>query len=56
MAFLSRITPQAQATIAYHTLLLQDGGLLDILPQLVYLLALSLVFFLIAMWRFKFES
>jgi len=56
MAFLSRITPQAQATIAYHTLLLQDGGLLDILPQLAYLLALSLVFFLIAMWRFKFES
>jgi ABC-2 type transport system permease protein len=55
MAFLSRYTPQAQATIAYHTMLLQNGGLIDILPQIVYLLGLSLVFFLIAIWRFKFE-
>ena len=56
MATLARLTPQAQATIAYHTLILQNGGVLDILPQLAYLLALSLLFFLIAIWRFKFES
>jgi ABC-2 type transport system permease protein len=55
-ALLSRYTPQAQATIAYHSMLLQGGGLLDILPQIGYLLGLSLVFFLIAIWRFKFEQ
>ena len=55
MAFISRYTPQAQATIAYHTLVLQGGGMLDILPQVVYLLVLSLIFFGVAVWRFKFE-
>jgi ABC-2 type transport system permease protein len=55
MAFLSRYTPQAQATIAYHTMILQNGGLIDILPQIAYLLGLSIVFFVIAIWRFKFE-
>jgi len=55
LAFISRYTPQAQATIAYHTMILQNGGLVDILPQLIYLLALSMVFFGIAVWRFKFE-
>jgi ABC-2 type transport system permease protein len=56
MALLSRLTPQAQATIGYHTILLQGGGVVDILPQVVYLLGLSLVFFLIAIWRFRFEG
>jgi ABC-2 type transport system permease protein len=55
MALLSRYTPQAQATIAYHTMILQNGGLIDILPQLAYLVGLSVVFFVIAIWRFKFE-
>ena len=55
MAILSRYTPQAQATIAYHTMILQHGGLVDILPQIAYLIGLSLVLFVIAVWRFKFE-
>ena len=55
MAILSRYTPQAQATIAYHTMILQNGGLVDILPQIACLLGLSVVFFVIAVWRFKFE-
>jgi len=56
MALLSRLTPQAQATIGYHTIMLQGGGVVDILPQVAYLLGLSLVFFLIAIWRFRFEG
>jgi ABC-2 type transport system permease protein len=56
MALLSRLTPQAQATIGYHTIILQGGGVVDILPQIAYLLGLSLVFFLIAIWRFRFEG
>jgi hypothetical protein len=55
LAFLSRFTPQARATIAYHTLLIQDGTLVDVLPQAAYLIGLSVLFLLIAIWRFKFE-
>lgn len=55
MALLSRYTPQAQATIAYHSMILQNGSLIDILPQIAYLFGISVVFFLIAIWRFKFE-
>jgi len=55
MAKLSYYTPQAQAMIGYHTLVILKGTLVDILPYFGYLLAASLVFFLIAIWRFKFE-
>ena len=56
MATLSRLTPQAQAVMGFQSLLIQKGGLVDILPNFAYLVALSLVFFLVAIWRFRFES
>jgi ABC-2 type transport system permease protein len=55
LAILSRLTPQANAQMAYHTLIIQNGGVGDVLLNVGYLLALSLVFFLIAVWRFRFE-
>ena len=55
MGTLSRLTPQAQAQIAYFNLLIHNGGLLDVLPQVAYMLGLSLVFFLVAIWRFRFD-
>jgi ABC-2 type transport system permease protein len=55
MATLSYYTPQAQAMMGYHTLVILKGTLIDILPYLGYLLGVSLIFFLIAIWRFKFE-
>jgi ABC-2 type transport system permease protein len=55
VAAISHYLPQSQATMAYHTLLLQNGGLIDILPQVAYPIGLSLVLFLIAVWHFKFE-
>jgi ABC-2 type transport system permease protein len=55
VATLSRFTPQAQAQLAYFNLMLQEGTLVDVLPYIGYLLGLSLVFFLVAIWRFKFD-
>ena len=55
MGTLSRLTPQAQAQIAYFNLLIHNGGLLDVLPQVAYMLGLALVFFLVAIWRFRFD-
>jgi ABC-2 type transport system permease protein len=55
MAKVSFYTPQAQSMIAYHTLMITHGTLVDVLPYVGYLLVLSLGFFLIAIWRFRFE-
>ncbi len=55
MAKVSLYTPQAQAMIAYHTLMILGGSVVDVLPYCAYLLGLSLLFFVIAIWRFRFE-
>ncbi len=55
MAVITRYLPQSQATMAYQSLILQNGGLVDVLPNIAFLLGLAVIFFLIAIWRFKFE-
>ncbi len=55
MATASSLIPQAQAQWAYLTVMSQNSGVADILPQLAYLFGLSLVFFVIAVWRFRYE-
>ncbi len=55
MATITGLFPQAQAQMAYQTLMLQNGDVAAVLPNVLYLLGLSLVFFLIAVWRFKTE-
>jgi ABC-2 type transport system permease protein len=52
---ISRLTPHAHALIAYGKLINQNMGLVDVLPQVGILLLFTLVFLLIAVWRFKFE-
>ena len=48
MATVSYYTPQAQAMIAYHTLVILNGSLADVLPYVGYLFLISLAFFLVA--------
>ena len=55
MATLSYYTPQAQAMMGYHAIIILNGTLADVLPYVGYLLGISLIFFLVAIWRFKFE-
>jgi ABC-2 type transport system permease protein len=50
----SRLTPHAHAITAYFKLM-AGAGVVDILPQLGLLVGVGVLFFLIAMWRFKFE-
>ena len=52
---LSRLTPQAHALEGYYRLLLENGNLVTILPQIGILLVFGVVFILIATWRFKYE-
>jgi ABC-2 type transport system permease protein len=55
MAVLSRFTPHAHAIEAYYSLMAENAPLVDILPQLGILAGMGVVFFLVAMWRFRFE-
>lgn len=52
---LSNLTPQAHAVDAYYSLMAENASLTQILPQVGILLAMVVVFFLIAARRFKFE-
>lgn len=56
ISILARITPQAHALEGYMGLIADDASFLQILPETGIVFAMGLVFFLIAMWRFKFEA
>jgi ABC-2 type transport system permease protein len=53
--YMSQLTPHAHAFDGYLKLMLEGAGLVDILPNIVALLGFAVVFFLTAMWRFKFD-
>jgi ABC-2 type transport system permease protein len=53
--YLSQLTPHAHALNGYLKLILYGAGFVDILPNILALLGFAVVFFLVAMWRFKFD-
>ena len=53
MQTLSHATPHAWAIDAFHKLLLDGGGVVDILPQLGALLAFAVVLLALASFRFR---
>ena len=52
---LSKFTPHAHALEAYYSVMAENAGFTQILPQLGFLLLMGSVFFLVAVWRFRFE-
>lgn len=55
IGLLSRLTPHAHAMIGYMNLF-EGASLAQVLPQVGILAGFGVVFFLVAMWRFRFES
>jgi ABC-2 type transport system permease protein len=53
--YLSQLTPHAHAVDGYLKLILFGDGFLDIVPNILTLLSFAGVFFVVAMWRFKFD-
>jgi ABC-2 type transport system permease protein len=53
---LSRLTPNAWAVEGYMELLADDSGLLQVAPNILIVLGFALLFFALAVWRFKFEG
>ncbi len=52
---LSRFTPHAWALSGYHDIIVRGLGVLDVLPEVGMLLTFAAAFFLIALWRFRFD-
>jgi ABC-2 type transport system permease protein len=55
LGLLSKLTPHAHAVEGFYRIMAENQGLIQILPQVGILLAMSVIFFIVALWRFKFE-
>jgi hypothetical protein len=49
------LTPHAHAVEGYYRLMVENATFIQVLPQIGILLAFGIVFFLIAVWRFRYE-
>jgi ABC-2 type transport system permease protein len=55
ISVISNLTPHGHALDAYYRIMAENGTFMDILPRMGILLGMGIVFFLIAVWRFRFE-
>ncbi|MEJ2211070.1 MAG: ABC transporter permease [Anaerolineae bacterium] len=55
MGTLANLTPHAYALEGYYSLMAEDAALVSILPEMAMVLAFGAVFFLVAVWRFRYE-
>ena len=52
---ISRLTPNSHALMAFRDLMMKNASAVDVLPQVGILLVFALVFFAVAVSRFKYE-
>ncbi len=53
--YLSQLTPHAHALNGYLKLILFGAGFAEIIPNILALLGFAAIFFVVAIWRFKFD-
>lgn len=53
--YLSQLTPHAHAINGYIKLMIFGAGPVDVLPNILALLVFGVVFFLLGLWRFRYE-
>jgi ABC-2 type transport system permease protein len=53
---ISKLTPHAHAVEGYYRVMAENETILQILPEIGILLLFGIVFFVIAIWRFRFEG
>ena len=56
MGTLANLTPHAHALEGYYSLMAEDATMLSVLPQMGIVLVFGAVFFLLAVWRFRYEQ
>lgn len=52
---LAQLTPHAHALDGFKKIMIENAGLGDLIPNILALLGFSAVFFLVAIWRFKYD-
>jgi ABC-2 type transport system permease protein len=52
---LSQLTPHSHAYYGYLNIMITNADVVDILPNILALLGFGVVFFLVGLWRFKYE-
>ncbi len=55
LGILARVTPHAHAIMGYLKMINEGAGLVGVMPNVGVLLGMALVFFGVAVWRFRFE-
>lgn len=55
LGVVSRLTPNAHALEGYRRLMVEGAAAAQVLPQVAVLLGMAAVFFVFALWRFRFE-
>jgi ABC-2 type transport system permease protein len=56
MKTLSLFTPHAWALAGYHDIIIRGLGTKDVLSEMFVLLGFAFIFFVIALWRFRFDE
>jgi ABC-2 type transport system permease protein len=56
ISVLSGLTPHAHAVEAYYMLMAENASLVQILPEVGILVGMGIIFFLIGVWRFRFDK
>ena len=56
IGIISSLTPQNHAVEGYYKLMAENASFIQVLPQMGILLGMGIVFFLIALWRFRFDK
>jgi ABC-2 type transport system permease protein len=53
---IASIIPHSHAVESYYKIMAENAGFVQVLPRIGILLGMGIIFFLVALWRFKFES
>jgi ABC-2 type transport system permease protein len=56
ISILSGLTPHAHAVEGYYMLMAENASLTQILPEVGILVGMGIIFFLIGVWRFRFDK
>ncbi|HEX9090642.1 MAG TPA: ABC transporter permease, partial [Anaerolineales bacterium] len=56
IGIISSLTPQNHAVEGFYRLMAENASLIQVLPQIGILLGMGILFFAIALWRFRFDQ
>jgi ABC-2 type transport system permease protein len=56
MGTISKFIPHSYAVEGYYRIMAENGGFIQVLPQIGILIGMGVIFFVIALWRFRFDK